>query len=129
MYGLVVVVVQIIMKDSMKVYICSRYRADSQNQFDRQLQLTKDVAREVALCGHIVLAPHLYYPLFLSDDSESERKLGMTHAVSLLGGCDAIVVVLSMGISAGMENELVQAKKLGIKMIRISTVEDVRELL
>lgn len=113
----------------MKAYICSRYRADTQEQFDKQLRLTKDVAREVALAGHVVLVPHLYYPLFLDDDVEDERAIGISHAVEMLGGCDVVFVHIGDGVSSGMEAEIEEAMKKKVELRFFRNMNELRDIL
>ena len=102
------------------VYICSRYRADTEEQFELQLAETKEVAREVALAGHDVIVPHLMLTQFLDDNIESEREVGIASALRLLDVCDYIYVYIGLGVSKGMEAEIeyVKDKKIGIRYFR-----------
>jgi len=85
------------------VYVCSRYRADDEKQFLIQLEYTKAKAREQVLLGNNVIVPHLYYPQFLDDNNEEERKLGMDSAINLMFSCDEVLVCIKHGISDGMK--------------------------
>lgn len=101
----------------MLIYICSRYRADSKDQFKKQMEYTKECAKAQVLLGHDVVVPHLYYPLFLDDDKEDERELGLASAINLMQYCDTILVCPKRGISAGMEAEIKVAKANNMNIV------------
>lgn len=90
----------------MLVYICSRYRADDEAQFKKQLEYTKLLAKEQVLLGNDVIVPHLYYPRFLDDDNEYSHTLGTSSAIRLMNYCDTVVVGIKYGISEGMSKEI-----------------------
>jgi len=95
----------------MTAYICTPYRADNERQFEKQLQYTKEVARQIVVAGHDVIVPHLYYPQFLNDDHEDERAFGMASAMNLIKLCDIVIVGPRHGISDGMRAEIEFAKE------------------
>ena len=100
-------------------YICSRYRAEKTAQFEDQLAYTKKMARDAVMQGFDVIVPHLYYPLFLSDDDEAERELGMNSALNLILVCNVLLVCEKYGISSGMKAEIEFAEKMGIRIERV----------
>lgn len=100
-------------------YICSPYRADTEEKFERQLQYTKAMSREAIMQGFDVIVPHLYYPLFLDDNNEVERQLGMNSAINLILVCNIVIVCEKYGISSGMKAEIEFAQKNGIKIERV----------
>jgi len=99
-------------------YICSPYRAETKEQFEKQLEYTKKKAREVVMQGCDVIVPHLYYPQFLDDNIEPERAIGMNSALNLIIVCDSLIVCEQYGISSGMKAEIEFAEKHGIEIIR-----------
>ena len=101
------------------VYICSRYRADNEVQFKKQLSYTKEMARVQVLKGNDVIAPHLYYPSFLDDNNHSERNLGMYSAINLMNRCDVILVCVKFGVSSGMKAEIKHAESNNMKIIEV----------
>lgn len=93
----------------MIVYICSPYRAATEEQFTRQLEYTKAIAKEVVLVGHDVIVPHLYYTRFLDDKIQEERELGISSATNLIDVCDLMLINTRYGISEGMKQEILHA--------------------
>ena len=114
---------------SKTAYICSRYRADTQEQFDEQMRYTKTFAHEAVMAGDDVIVPHMYYPQFLDDNNKTERKLGMESAIRLLHKCDIVLVYIGLGVSEGMEAEIEEAKKQNKKMCYFGDINDVRPIL
>lgn len=100
-------------------YICSPFRADTTEQKEKQLVYTRTMARKAVMEGFDVIVPHLYYPLFLNDDNEVERELGMNSALNLIMVCDVLIVCEKYGISSGMKTEIEFADKMGIKIKRV----------
>jgi hypothetical protein len=93
----------------MLIYICSRYRANTSEEFERLLSYTKEKAKEQVELGNDVIVPHLYYPRFLDDNNEHERNIGIKSAISLMKYCDIILVCIKYGISEGMLAEIKEA--------------------
>lgn len=102
----------------MKIYICSPYRGDTETNTKN----AQKYCRKVVLLHHLPIAPHLYFPQFLDDKNESERKLGINYAISLLSKCDQLWIC-SDKISEGMSAEIAEAKRLGI---RVKTYNEVK---
>jgi len=113
----------------MIVYICTRFSAKTQEQFDKQLEVTKNISREVVLAGHEVIVPHLYYPQFLNDDDIAERLIGTQSAIKLLDVCDSLVVYIGLGISSGMKAEIETARQKEMQVIYFDDISTIRELL
>jgi len=103
----------------MLAYICSRYRADTQEQFETQLAYTKEKAREEVMLGRDVVVPHLYYPQFLDDNDVMERELGMESAINLMKYCDLIIVCIKYGKSAGMLAEIKIAEENNMRIVEV----------
>lgn len=110
-------------------YICSRYRADTQEQFDKQMRHTKTLAHEAVIAGYDVIVPHMYYPQFLDDNNEDERKLGMESAIRLLHKCDIVLVYIGLDISQGMEAEIEEARKTNKQIFYFESINIMRGIL
>ena len=97
------------------VYVCSPYAGD----------VEENIRKACAYCrytvdhGYIPLAPHLYLPQFL--DEESERELALFMDIALLSRC-AELWVFGDVISAGMEKEIQYAQRKGKPIQYISGV-------
>ena len=111
------------------VYVCSRYSADTEEVFESQLQATKDIARVLAADEYDVIIPHLYYPLFLDDNDEIERKAGLESAIRLLCICDIMFVYIGNKASEGMESEIKEAKQKGISVHYFANMNELRDIL
>ncbi|MCD8365825.1 MAG: hypothetical protein LUC83_08470 [Clostridiales bacterium] len=110
-------------KNRPKVYIASRYAGDIEKN-------TADAAkacRYAAANGKIPVASHLMYPNMGFDDSRPmERELCLLFGLALLAVCDEVwCFTVDGGISAGMENEISEAKRLHIP-VRYFDMAEVR---
>ena len=92
------------------VYICSPYRADPRLNVLR----ARRYCRFAVTGGRIPLAPHLYFPQFLSEASEREAAFGMNFELMKLCG---EIWVFGAECSEGMRREIRQAESLK-KIIR-----------
>ena len=113
----------------MIVYVCSRYRADTKAKFEKQIMATKTMSREIAIQGHDIIAPHLYYPDFLNDNNQEDRKIGMESAIRLLKVCDALYVYIGLGVSEGMEAEIETAERLEIPIRYFRNNNELKDIL
>lgn len=101
------------------VYICSPLRpvspvaAERPDELKANIKLACEACTLAAYCGFLPVAPHIYFPQFLSDDVASERKLGMDMGLELLRKCD-VLWIISPRISSGMSAEIKEAQKCGI---------------
>lgn len=91
-----------------KVYICSPYRGDTEKNIER----AKGYCRQAVNEGCIPIAPHLYFPQFLNDDDEEERRLGFEMGFELFHECLEVWVCGDI-ISEGMREEIAYAEHLG----------------
>ena len=94
-----------VMKESPFVYICSPYRSDPRINVLR----ARRYCRFSVSKGRIPLAPHLYFPQFLSDLSERDVAFRMNFELMKLCG---EVWVFGEERSEGMEWELTRASVL-----------------
>ena len=104
------------------VYICSPLRpissveADRADELNNNIRLACDACTLAAYRGFIPVAPHIYFPQFLSDEMDSERKMGMDMGLELLRCCSQLWVI-SPRISNGMSAEIKEAQKCGIPVL------------
>lgn len=99
------------------IFICSPYRGNVAKNIER----AKRYARFVAKVGHCPIAPHLFFPQFLSDEKAEERIEGITLGVEMMQKCDQLWIFGST-ISQGMAYELEKAREMCIP-IRIFDTE------
>ncbi|OLR55073.1 DUF4406 domain-containing protein [Hornefia porci] len=92
-----------------KVFICSPYKGD----VERNVALAKKAADFIIFRSGIPIAPHLYFPRFFNDRSQSDRIAGIKMGIELMKDCSEMWVV-GTKISAGMEYEIEEARKIGI---------------
>lgn len=100
------------MKNRPKVYVASKYAGD----------VEKNVAAAVGYCKYVInqdmipVASHLLYPQMLDDSIPEERELGLMFGLSLLAICDEVWCFGDVSSSVGVQQEIVEAKKLGKKV-------------
>lgn len=97
------------------VYICSPYAGDAAGS----TQFARAACRFAAEQGFAPIAPHLFYPQFLNDAVPAERDAGIRMGLRLLSSCEELWVC-GPRISAGMEQEIAEAKRLGIPVRTIA---------
>ena len=61
--------------------------------------------------GYLPLAPHLFFPEFLSEDVPEEREAGIQFGMEWLLGCDELWVIGNR-ITKGMKREIAMAEEL-----------------
>ena len=66
-----------------KVFICSPLRGDVY----KNILNAKKYCRFAVESGYIPFAPHLFFPRFLSDENEAERRLGIRMGKVFLDDC------------------------------------------
>ena len=86
------------------VYICSPFRGDYKKNTDRAIKYCQFAEKK----GCVPMAPHLFFPLFLSDDDPIDRAIGMSMGKMMLKDCDEIWV-FGATISEGMKEEIAVA--------------------
>jgi hypothetical protein len=64
--------------------------------------------------GEAPFASHLFYPLFLDDNDQSERTVGISCGKAWLLRALRMAVYCDRGISPGMAIEMAQAKRIGL---------------
>ena len=104
-------------KNRRKIYVASRYAGD----VDSNVKAAVTYCRKVIDEGYMPVASHLLYPQILDDSSESERELGLLFGLALLNICDEVWVFGE--VSAGMQKEIEEAKRLNKKLKYIREVD------
>lgn len=94
-------------KNRTRVYVASKYAGDIE-------QNTEDAIRFCRFAidrGYMPIASHLIYPQILDDADPQQRLIGTMFGLCLLRLCHE-VWVFGEQLSAGMEREVVEAKRL-----------------
>lgn len=104
------------------VYICSPLSGE----IERNTENARKYCRFAVDSGCIPIAPHLFFPQFMSDEKTDERNLALFMDVVLLSKC-AQLWVFGDRCSKGMNIEIAKAKKKN-QPIRYFT-EDCTEVL
>ena len=90
------------------IYVCSPYRGDYiMNKLNARRYI-----KFVMACGHVPIAPHIWFEKFINDTIPEERSQGLAMAIRLVPRCDQLWV-FGKRISEGMSKE--------IEIARIST--------
>jgi hypothetical protein len=103
-----------------RVYICSPYRGETEAAIAENVRLAIRYCQMAVRKGCLPFAPHIYLTRFLDDAKPDERKLGLSLGLEILRDCQE-VWVCGGTVSAGMKNEIAEAKRLGIT---ITTIEN-----
>ena len=90
------------------VYICSPLSGD----MDRNQEAARRYCRFAVDSGYIPIAPHIYFPQFMNENSIKERNLALFMDIVLLSKC-AELWVFGDTISKGMSMEIEKAKRKG----------------
>jgi DNA polymerase-3 subunit epsilon len=90
-----------------RVYVCHPFANDPAGNIERVRVISRRLLDE----GLMPVAPHLYLPQLLEEGSERERALSL--CLELLATCDEVRVFGGL-VTAGMERELREAKRLGL---------------
>ena len=113
-------------KDSPIIYICSPYSGDISGNLDRACRYSRFAVDE----GCVPITPHLYLPLFLSEETErelalseeTERELAIGLDLRLMDVCRELWVCGDV-ISEGMRREMAYAAELGIPIRHVKEEE------
>ncbi|MCH4065019.1 MAG: hypothetical protein LKE99_11475 [Lachnospiraceae bacterium] len=95
------------------VYICSKYRGDTEKNAADALKYCRFAVRR----GCIPIAPHIFFAHsgILNDADPEERKLGMFIGIILLDRCEE-VWIFGNELSDGMKREYDRAVRRNIKI-------------
>ena len=95
-----------------RIYICHPFAADPEGNVASVRLICRAVIQE----GNLPIAPHLYLPQFI--DEQTERELAISACLELLISCDELRFYDHAGISAGMRIEIDEAETLSIPISR-----------
>jgi hypothetical protein len=90
-------------------YVCSPFRGNIEENTRR----AREYCRKAYEAGYLPLAPHLFFPQFLSERNPAERQAGIEMGLALLAQC-RLLVVCGDTVTSGMEQEIGEARRLGI---------------
>lgn len=93
-----------------RVYVCHPFSADP----IRNILRVRGIARGLIDAGHCPVAPHLYYPQIVNEDTE--RDLAMSLCLELVSTCDELRVYGEP--SPGMRREIDHARRIGVPVRR-----------
>ena len=96
------------LKERPKVYIVSRYAGDVENNVKAAIRYCRFAIDKQKM----PIAAHLLYPQIVDDNDPNEREIGTMYGLALLALCDE-VWCFGKTLSAGMEQEIKEAKRLG----------------
>lgn len=93
------------------IFVCSPYSGDVKENTWIAAEVCKAIHRKTS---YLPVAPHLYFPQFLNDNVQSERKAGIEYGLEIMDKCVAVIVVKKDGeMSAGMKKEVEYANEHG----------------
>lgn len=96
-----------------KVYIISRYRADTKQKIEFNREVARYFCRAVIDEGKVPVAPHLFYTQFLDDDYPDDREIGLDMGLmELRESKEFLLVVIDGVISDGMRGEIAEAGRM-----------------
>lgn len=90
-----------------RIYVCHPFRDDPKNNAHKVSAICRAIVEE----GHLPIAPHIYLPAFV--DEETERDLAMALCLELVSLCDKLRVYGGV-ITEGMWDEIDHAEFLEI---------------
>lgn len=91
------------------VYICSPYAGDTQQNTLRAEYYCRCAVEQ----GYIPIAPHIYFPRFIRE--ETERQIAMQMNMVLLGKCLELWA-FGDNVTAGMKAEIAKAKSRAMRI-------------
>lgn len=114
-----------------KVYIISRYRANSSKQQEFNKAVARHFCRKTIEEGKMPVATHLYYTQFLDDNYPEEREYGLRLGLRELQDCQEFLLVIIDGIiSEGMQRELAEVSRLKLSgYIVHMTEQEIKEAM
>lgn len=104
------------------IFVASPYAGDVK----KNIEFAKEACQYVLNEGHAFFCPHLLYPQVLDDNKTEERKLGIDSGKRILLNCDELWA-FGETISPGMFEEIQYARKNGIPVKRILSIELMQE--
>lgn len=108
-----------------KVFICSPFRPrdgtlhEQLEDLNRNQEMARFACRYAVSHGCIPLAPHLFFPQFLSESDADERGTGIRFGLEWLCNCDELWVI-GHRITEGMRREIGIAMELGLPITQFT---------
>lgn len=106
------------MTSNMKrIFICSRLRGRNQKELDKHIEQARIFSKYIINKNYgAPFAPHLFYPQFLDDTVDFERKMGIDSGYAYLVVSDALFAFIDESeiVSEGMRSEIQYAVDHGI---------------
>jgi hypothetical protein len=90
-----------------RVYVCHPFADDPEANAER----VRGICRALTESGFLPIAPHLYLPQFLDEETERDRALSL--CLELVGACDE-VRVYGGRVTSGMRREIERAEAMSI---------------
>lgn len=90
-----------------RIYVCHPYADDPEANTER----VRELCRALTDSGYLPVAPQLYLPQFLDEDTQ--REVALSFCLELVGICDE-VRVYGGRVTAGMRREIERAEVLSI---------------
>lgn len=100
------------------IYICSPFRSDNKAEQYANVRAAQNYCRDAYKKNCIPVAPHLYLPQFLDDDTPAERGLALRIGLRLIDYCSE-VWVHGNRISDGMRGEIEYAEATNKSIVYI----------
>jgi len=98
---------------SRLVIVESPYRAETEEELERNINYARDCMRDCFMKWEYPLASHLLYTQegILDDNNTEERKLGIEAGLAWGKFADATVVYTDLGITEGMREGIKRAEE------------------
>jgi hypothetical protein len=92
------------------IMVVSPFRASATRSRFQHLEHAKKLCELAARAGVAPFASHVFYPLFLDEDSERDREIGLECEHAWLEWADQVWVWDDWGISSGMNRAIGKAQ-------------------
>ena len=95
-----------------KVYICSPYRGDIENNLLKARKYCKYAIDK----GYVPIAPHIYFTQFMDDNNSIDREKAFEINKELIKNCSQLWICDNK-ISSGMQFEIDYATAIGVPCV------------
>lgn len=99
-----------------RVQILSPFRGATPAERRRNVAYAQAALLDCLERDEAPFAPHLMYPAVLDDSDPKQRAAGIRAGMEIMIGMDAAVVYGDLGISDGMRDEELFARRCGIRV-------------
>jgi hypothetical protein len=106
----------------MKIYIAGKYSSDNIIQALKNIREGIKVGAKLIKMGHSPFCPWLDHQFFFYEDITLEEI--RNYSLTWLSSCDTMLVLPNSENSKGTQQEVIEATKLGIKIIY--NIEDIQ---